>query len=168
MSIEENKAKVRRVWEEVMNKGNLAVADELMPANYIFHGPGGIDAKGPEGFKQYVTIYRTAFPDLHCTIEDMVAEEEKVVSRFTLRGTHLGDMMGIPPTGKKAEIVGIVKNYGQFVLLLIIFDGYNMICLCHLGRHFINHIRGNINVVEVDIFHPTLRCKSNLKLLFIN
>ena len=110
MSIEENKAKVRRVWEEVMNKGNLAVADELMPANYIFHGPGGIDAKGPEGFKQYVTIYRTAFPDLHCTIEDMVAEEEKVVSRFTLRGTHLGDMMGIPPTGKKAEIVGIVMS----------------------------------------------------------
>jgi len=108
MSIEENKAMVRRIWEEVMNKGDLAVADEIMATNYIFHGPGGVNANGPEGFKQYVAMYRTAFPDIHCTIEDMVAEGEKVVSRFTLRGTHLGDMMGIAPTSKKAEIIGIV------------------------------------------------------------
>jgi len=111
MSVEENEEKVRHVWEEVMNKGELAVADELMAANYVYHGPGGVDAKGPEGFKQYVAIYRTAFPDIHCTIEDMFGEGEKVVSRFTLRGTHLGDMMGIAPTGKKAEIIGIVISH---------------------------------------------------------
>jgi predicted ester cyclase len=110
MSAEENKKVIRRVWEEAMNKGNLAVADEVMAANYVFHGPGGVDAKGPEGFKQYITIYRTAFPDLHCTIDDMVAEGDKVVSRFTLRGTHKGDLMGIAPTGKKAEIMGIAMN----------------------------------------------------------
>lgn len=110
MSIEENKKGIRRVWEEAMNKGNLAVADEVMAANYVFHGPGGVDAKGPEGFKQYITIYRTAFPDLHITIDDMVAEGDKVVSRITLRGTHTGDMMGIAPTGKKVEIMGITMH----------------------------------------------------------
>ena len=108
MSVEENKAAVRRVWEEVMNKGDLAVADKLMATNYIFHAPGGVEANGPDGFKQFVTIYRTAFPDIHCTIDDMFGEGEKVVSRFTLRGTHNGDLMGIAPTGKTTAIAGIV------------------------------------------------------------
>ena len=108
MSTEENKAAIRRIWEEVMNKGDLAVADELMATDYVYHGPGGIEANGPEGFKQYITMFRTAFPDIHCTIDDVVAEGEKVVSRFTLRGTHNGDLMGIAPTGKKTEIMGIV------------------------------------------------------------
>ncbi len=108
MSTEENKAAIRRSWEEVMNKGNLAVADEIMATNYVFHGPGGVEANGPEGFKQFITIFRTAFPDIHCTIHDMVAEGEKVVSHFTLQGTHRGEYMGIAPTGKKVTIVGIV------------------------------------------------------------
>jgi len=108
MSVEQNKAKQGRVWGEVFNKGNLAIIPELFAPNYIYHGPMGMEAKGPEGFKQMVTMYRTAFPDLHVTIEDMVAEGDKVVSRFTLRGTHKGEYMGIAPTGKKVTITGIL------------------------------------------------------------
>jgi len=106
MSTEENKAVLRRN-EEVFNKGNLAVADETIATNYILHGPGGQEFKGPEGFKQLVTMFRTAFPDLHATVEDMVAEGDKVAHRLILRGTHKGDLMGIAPTGKQVTLSAI-------------------------------------------------------------
>jgi predicted ester cyclase len=108
VSTEENKVKVRRVWEEVLDKGNLAVADEIMAPNYIYRGSGGQEFKGPEGFKQLITIFRTAFPDFHCTVEDIVAEGDKVAHRATMRGTHKGDLMGIAPTGKQVAIAAIV------------------------------------------------------------
>jgi len=108
MSTEENKAKQRRVWEEAFNKGDLSVADELFAPNYVYHGPIGMEYKGPEGFKQMVTMFRNAFPDLHVTVEDMVAEGDKVVSRFTFTGTHKGELMGIAPTGKQVTIAGTV------------------------------------------------------------
>jgi predicted ester cyclase len=107
MSTEENKAKVRRNIEEAFNKGNLAVADEIIAANYVLHAPGQ-EFKGPEGFKQYGTMMRTGFPDFHMTIEDMVADGDNVACRFTVRGTHKGDLMGIAPTGKQVTITGIV------------------------------------------------------------
>jgi len=106
MSTEENKAVLRRN-EEVFNKGNLAVADETIATNYILHGPGGQEFKGPEGFKQMVTMYRTAFPDLHVTIGNMVAEGDNVAHRLILRGTHKGDLMGIAPTGKQVTLSAI-------------------------------------------------------------
>jgi steroid delta-isomerase-like uncharacterized protein len=108
MSTEENKAKQRRVWEEAFNKGNMSVADETIAANYAYHGLMGMEAKGPEGFKQMVTMFRTAFPDLHVAVEDMIAEGEKVVSYYTMTGTHKGELMGIAPTGKKVKFQGIV------------------------------------------------------------
>ena len=108
MSTEENKAMIRRVWEEVFNKGNLAVADEIMATNYVYHGSGGQEFKGPEGFKQLITMFRTAFPDLRITVEDMFAEGDKVAHRATIRGTHKGDFMGIAPTGKQVTIAAIV------------------------------------------------------------
>lgn len=108
MSTEENKAMIRRVWEEVLNKGDLAAADELMAPNYVYHGSGGQEFKGPEGFKQLVTMFRTAFPDFRITVEDMVAEVDKVAHRATMRGTHKGDLMGIAPTGKQVTIAAIV------------------------------------------------------------
>ena len=107
MSTEENKAKQRRIWEEVLNQGDLSVADEIIPPNYVYHGPMGMEFKGPEGFKQIITMYRTAFPDIHITVDDMVAEGDKVVSRITARGTHKGELMGIAPTGKQIIITGI-------------------------------------------------------------
>ena len=100
MSTEENKALVRRLIEEAWNKGNLAVIDELLSPDYVLHiaAPGTPDR---EGYKQAVNMYRTAFPDFHFTIEDMVAEGEKVAIRATMRGTQQGELMGFAPTGKE-------------------------------------------------------------------
>ena len=108
MSTEENKAKQHRIFEEVINKGNMAVADELVAPNYIYHGPVGMEFTGPEGLKQLISMFRNAFPDLHVTVEDTVAEGDRVVSRFTARGTHKGDLTGIAPTGKQVTQAGIV------------------------------------------------------------
>ena len=108
MSVEENKAVVRRYIEGVINKKNLAVVDELYDANYVGHLAGMEDIHGPEGLKQAVATFFTAFPDLHCTVEDMVGEGDKVVCRFTGRGTHQGEFQGVAPTGKQATLTGIV------------------------------------------------------------
>jgi steroid delta-isomerase-like uncharacterized protein len=108
MSTEENKAKVRRVFEEVFNKGNLSVVDEIMANDYVYHMGQGMEVKGPDGFKQFATMFRNAFPDLHITVEDMIAEGDKVATRETLRGTHKGDLMGIAATGKKVTFSGTV------------------------------------------------------------
>ena len=109
MSIEEeNKATARRIIEEVWNKGNVAVAGELMTTSNVFHGPIGMEFKGLESLKSTVTMYRTAFPDVHMTIEDMVAEGDKVAYRYTMRGTHKGELMGIAPTGKQVTFTVIV------------------------------------------------------------
>jgi predicted ester cyclase len=108
MSTEENKALCRRITEEIWNKKNLALVDELIDSNWVTHGTGGMEFKGREGFKQYVTTTITAFPDFHLTIDDMVAEGDKVAMRLTARGTHKGDFMGIAPTGKQITVTGIL------------------------------------------------------------
>ena len=104
MSTEENKAIVRRDTEEVWHKGNLSIIPEIIDPNYVYHAPSGMEFKGPEGFRQMVTIFRTAFPDMRFTIEDMVAEGDMVAVRITDRGTHKGEFMGIAPTGKKVTM----------------------------------------------------------------
>jgi steroid delta-isomerase-like uncharacterized protein len=103
---EENKTLVRRLIEEAWNEGNLAVVDELLSPDYILHvaAPGVPDR---EGYKQVVSMYHTAFPDLRFTIEDTVAEGDKVVIRLTIRGTHKGEYMGIAPTGKQVAMTAI-------------------------------------------------------------
>jgi predicted ester cyclase len=108
MSVEENKAGQRRVWEEVFNKGNLEIVPEFFAPSYSFRSPLGIEAKGPESFKQMVVMMRTALPDLHVTIDDIFGEGDKVATRFTITGTFKGEMMGIPPTGKKGTFSGIL------------------------------------------------------------
>jgi predicted ester cyclase len=105
MSTEENKAKVRRIIEEAWNKGELVVVDELIAPTYVYHMPGN-DFKGPKGLKQAVTMYRSAFPDLHVAIEDMFGEGDKVACRYTFRGTFKGELMGIAPTGKQVTVTG--------------------------------------------------------------
>lgn len=111
MSTEENKAKQRRVFKEVLTKGNLAIIPDLIAPNYVIHSPLGIEAKGSEGFKQVAAMLRTAFPDIHVTIDDMFAEGDKVTTRFTWGGTFKGEMMGIPPTGKKFTLTGILITH---------------------------------------------------------
>ena len=107
---EENKAIARRIFEEVW-KGKLDVADEILDASHVAHGLGLELPPGPEGFKQFVSIYLSAFPDVHFTIEDQIAEGDRVVTRWTARGTHKGELMGIPPTGKQAVVTGIGINH---------------------------------------------------------
>ena len=109
MSAEENKRIVRHLFEEAMNRGNLGVVDEVVAPDYVDHDPANPSdlPPGPEGLKQLMSGYRSAFPDVEMTIEDQIAEGDKVVTRWTARGTHQGDLMGIAPTGKQATITGI-------------------------------------------------------------
>ncbi len=96
---EENKAVVRRFAEEVMTNKNLAAADEIVAEDYVELDPMPGQEQGREGFKQFLgTTLFAAFPDLQWTIEELIAEEDKVVSRATCSGTHRGEFMGIPPT----------------------------------------------------------------------
>ena len=103
---EVNKALERRVFEEIWNQGLLDVADEIFAPDAILH-LGTDDIPGPEGFKQYVAGYRAAFPDIHWTVEDQIAEGDMVVTRLTGTGTHQGELMGIPPTGLQATATAI-------------------------------------------------------------
>ena len=103
-----NKNVVRRLFEEVWNKGNLPVADELFEQNYSHHDSSTPEfGRGPEGEKKRATLYRTAFPDVRLTVEDIIAEGETVTARWSCKGTHKGDLGDIAPTGKRFAISGI-------------------------------------------------------------
>ena len=95
MSAEVNKRIVRRLWDEVWNRADLAVADTIFDAAYAAHE------------KAFVPVIRAAFPDSHHTIEDLIAEGDKVVTRFTWSGTHQGEFEGIAPTGRSISVQGI-------------------------------------------------------------
>jgi predicted ester cyclase len=93
---EKNKALVRCYFEEVLSKGNVDAVDEFMAADYVDYSvPSGLPP-GTEGLKQATTTYRTAFPDLKATLEDIFAEGEMVAFRWSVSGTHLGEWLGIP------------------------------------------------------------------------
>jgi len=108
VSAEENKAISRRADEELFDRGNLDVANELFAPNFVYHDPAsGEDWHGPESVRQYATMMRAAFPDLYYTVEDQIAEGDKVVTRYKAGGTHQGELMSIAPTGNRVEITGI-------------------------------------------------------------
>src|SRR5579862_3728509 len=104
MSVEQNKSILRRWIENGWNKGNLALVDELYTADLVQYDPAKIE--GREALKHYVGGFQNAMPDLHFTIDDLIAEGDKVVWRFTAQGTQTGPLMGIPPTGKQAVVTG--------------------------------------------------------------
>jgi steroid delta-isomerase-like uncharacterized protein len=109
MSAEENKAVVRREMEELFNHtGNLDAVEEIIAPDYVSYEPTSGEMQGIEGAMQFAATYRQAFPDLENTVEDMVAEGDKVVVRFRARGTHEGEteVFG-PATGKRMDITGI-------------------------------------------------------------
>ena len=108
MSTEDNKANVRRGFEAV-NQKNLAVFDELLTPDVVFHS-ASTTMQGLEAYKQLLSVYVTAFPDLQFTIEDMIAEGDTVVVRYTTRGTHQGNFRGIPPTGKQVSATGMFMD----------------------------------------------------------
>ena len=106
MSAQANKEIVLRAFDEVWNKGNLAIMDQLMTPDYAFHDPGFPDAN-IEQDKQSITVVRAAFPDGHATVQDAVAEGDRVAVRWTYSGTHKGELRSIPPTGKRITLTGI-------------------------------------------------------------
>jgi steroid delta-isomerase-like uncharacterized protein len=126
MSIGENKALVRRFVEEFWNHGNTVTVDELMAPDAEIHMPTG-ETLDLEGLKGFNVAFRAAFPDWHSTFEELVAEGDRVAERWTGRGTHRGELWGIPPTGKSVEGPGsvfyrisggkIVEFRGQFDMM---------------------------------------------------
>ena len=126
---EANKALDRRVLEEVWNQGNLDFIDDIYTQDYVFHIAGQPDVQGPEGVRQFITMYRSAFPDLNYTIEDQIAEGDMVVSRWTCTGTHQGEFMGIPPTGKQGIAGGMIMRHiidGKSVEEWLVWDALGM------------------------------------------
>jgi steroid delta-isomerase-like uncharacterized protein len=105
---EENKAVARRAFEDHFNAGNFDLAEEIFAADYVNHDPSLPDfGTGPEAANQVVRLYRNAFPDARITVEDQVAEGDRVVTRWSARGTHQGELLGVAPTGNQVEITGI-------------------------------------------------------------
>ena len=128
MAPEDQKAKFRRVVEEAWNKGNTAVLHEVMAPHYAYRTPSG-EFKGPEGEAQVIKINRAAFPDLHLTIDEIVAEGDRLVARNTAMGTFTGELMGIAPTGKRFTMTAAVfVRYvdGKIVEAVSIFDQLSM------------------------------------------
>ena len=119
----ENKALVHRFIEEMINQKDVAVIDQFFAANYVEHNPPPGQSPNLEGTRQGFNTFMAVFPDCHFTIEDTIAEGDKVVVRGTFRGTHQGELMGLGPTGKQVtvsevhimRVVGgkIVEHWGQ-------------------------------------------------------
>jgi steroid delta-isomerase-like uncharacterized protein len=102
---DQNKAIVRRTFEEILNQGNFAIINERFASDYVGHAI--TEVEGPDDAKQFAAAMRNAFPDFQYTIEDEIAEGDRVVHRWTARGTHKGEFQGIPPTGEQVKITGI-------------------------------------------------------------
>ena len=108
----ENTKRVDRIIEEAWNNGNLEVIDELVANDYELHVPNAPNEfHGPEGFKDFIRMFRTAFPDLTLSVEDRVVEGDKIADRITARGTHEGEFMGIEPTGRQIETPSMVIHH---------------------------------------------------------
>ena len=101
----ENKAQLRRIYEEMFNQGKLAIADELIAHDFLNHAAPPGSNRGPESMRQLVTMLSTTFPDMHYTVEELVAEGDTVVARVTMSGTHRGPgpVQGMPPTGRSVR-----------------------------------------------------------------
>jgi predicted ester cyclase len=108
VAAEENKALVRRAFEEGWNTGNLDVFDEVDAPDHVLHDPSvPEDVVGIDGIKGFASVFLQAFPDLHFTIEEQIAEGDKVVTRWTSSATHKGELMGIAPTGNRTGVSGV-------------------------------------------------------------
>jgi predicted ester cyclase len=122
---EQNKAHVRRAIEEIYNKGDLAVVDELAASDMLIHTSSG-EIRGRNGAKQYVAALRAGFPDIRFTVDDQIAEGDMVVTRWTARGTHTGVFEGIAPTGRRIRVAGTDIDH--------IVDGLTLECWAHLDE----------------------------------
>jgi steroid delta-isomerase-like uncharacterized protein len=108
MQAEESVDRVRSIWEEVWNRGRLEAVDDILTDDYVGHIPAvPAPVRGRDGFKQLVVAYRTAYPDVHVTVEDMIVGRDRVVVRWTSHGTNTGEFMGMPATGRSVDVDGI-------------------------------------------------------------
>jgi steroid delta-isomerase-like uncharacterized protein len=99
---------VQRIFDQAFNQGDLAVVDELVTVDGVTHSlPWGLPT-GRKGLKQLIIMFRTAFPDLHCIVEDEINEGYKSAAHWTMHGTHQGQFLGNPPTGRPVEVQGII------------------------------------------------------------
>ena len=135
---EGNKGLARRFMDEVWNKGNLAFIDQVTAPNFVSHDPVSPEntGGGVEGVRRFAEMYRSAFPDIQMTVEDVIAEGDKVVTRWTVRATHQGELMGIPPSGNPVAVTGISIDRiegGKFVETWSNYDALGMMRnLAHL------------------------------------
>jgi predicted ester cyclase len=116
VSIEENKTVVRRLMEESLGGGKPELVDELLDSDFVRYDPyiAAGEVRGAQTVKENILWFRNAFPDLRCTVEEQVAEGDKVASRWTLRGTHQGDFFGVAGTGNRVEFTGIqIDRFGE-------------------------------------------------------
>jgi steroid delta-isomerase-like uncharacterized protein len=107
----DGKELVRRIFDEIVNDGRIDAVDELMAEDFLDHGPMG-DAQGREAFKASITAWRAAVPDVHCEVDNLIAEGDTVGWTVHTTGTHTGDALGFPATGKHFETVS--ANIGRF------------------------------------------------------
>jgi steroid delta-isomerase-like uncharacterized protein len=118
MTVEANKQTMHR-FTEFINTASEKLATELISPNAIFYVPGRPEPlKGPAGYLEIISMMRSGFPDIQWTLEEIIAEDERVAARFTMRGTHQGTFFGVPPTGNKIQVQAM--NFyrlsgGQFV-----------------------------------------------------
>jgi steroid delta-isomerase-like uncharacterized protein len=108
MPLEHTDSLIHRIFEEAFNQGNLDVVNELLSSNHLAHNAFGGAPNGPKGLKWLIVMFRTAFPDLKCTVEDEIREGDKVSAHWTMRGTHKGSFLGNPPTGRLVQVQGII------------------------------------------------------------
>lgn len=105
---QQNKQIDRRLIEEVWNRGNFAIVDEIIASDFLGHTAMPVEeAHGREGYKRFFAGLRSAFPDLQVAVEDQIAEGDRVATRWTARGTHRGEFLGIQPTGARGAIAGV-------------------------------------------------------------
>jgi steroid delta-isomerase-like uncharacterized protein len=130
MSTEENKAIARRYIQDVWDKGDFDAEKELVADNIVQYLPGQPPAPGLEAHHQLLTMFLNAFPDWHGPLEDVIAEGDKVTTRWTFHGTHQGELFGIPATGKQVTLTGMgiyrIEN-GKIVELWTNFDQLGML-----------------------------------------
>jgi serine phosphatase RsbU (regulator of sigma subunit) len=129
-TVEENKAIFRRYAEEVGNQQNFEIVDQIFE-RYISHQPDGSTLeRGPEDVKRFHREFHSAFSDFHINIEDQIAEGDKVVSRYTMRGTHQGDFRGLAPTGKEVELKAVtIFRFSPEGKVVETWDSYDQLSL---------------------------------------
>ncbi len=103
MSVEQNKQLVETAFDRLVNHGEISLVDEFVGEDFVNHDAPPGAPRGSAGLRYVITVLRTAFPDIHCSVEELIAEDDKVVARTTVTGTHLGDFFGVAPTGRQIK-----------------------------------------------------------------